>query len=220
MSPKTLDELLDRNDPAITLIRQRVESAENQCDILPSSAANEKVLLEVQMTTRSTLGAIAYETGGVLVDSGWLRFLGSGHPRLARTLSDWNRDRGKGLYLVADDAVGGFFAINGGALGGDLGNVYYWPPDSLGWQSLGLSFSTFFVWSLTSRLADFYRDLRWPGWKEDLAALSGDQCFSFYPFLWAQDGSIETSARRSVPVAEAFDLKMDIVRQLDDSSSN
>jgi len=214
MVRKTLDELVNRDEPAINLIHDWVESAENRCEILPPSDANEEVLLEIQVTTRSPLGALAYETGGVLVDHGWIRFLGSGHPKLKRTLPVWNRRRMDGLYLVADDVVGGFFAINGGALGEDLNNIYYWPPDRLEWEPLEIGFTELFCWSLTSKLSDFYRELRWPDWKSDLATLSGDFCFSFYPFLWTKEGSIAGSDRRPVPVAEAFDLKVDFVRQL------
>ncbi len=214
MKKKTLAALVNADDPAITLIRQWVESAENPCEILPPSSAREEVLLDVQVTTHSTLGALAYETGGILVDHGWLRFLGSGHPRLERTLSAWNRGRSDGLYLVADDAVGGFFALNGGAFGSDTQHVYYWPPDSLEWEPLGMGLTDFFRWSLTSRLAAFYQDLRWPTWKGDLVRLSADQCFSFYPFLWTRQGSIGGSDRRPIPAVEAFDLKVDIVRQL------
>ncbi len=120
----------------------------------------EEVLLEVQVTTHSTLGCARLRDGRHSGDHGWLRFLGSGHPNLERTLSGWNRGRSDGLYLVADDAVGGFFALNGGAFGNDTHNVYYWPPDGLEWEPLGMGLTDFFRWSLTSRLADFYQDLR------------------------------------------------------------
>lgn len=211
---KTLAELIDANEPAIDLIRAWTESAKNDCVILPPSSEREAILLEVQVSTRSPMGAIAYETGGVLIDQGWLRFLGSGHPKLTRTLPAWNRDRAQGCYLIADDAVGGFFAINGGAFGEDQGNVYYWSPDDLDWEPLEIGYTAFFRWSLTSQLADFYADLRWPDWKDEVAQLSGDRCFGFYPFLWTNEGSVEGSDRAAVPVAEAFDLKVDLLQQL------
>jgi hypothetical protein len=77
-----------------------------------------------------------------------------------------------------------------------------------------MGLTDFFRWSLTSRLAAFYQDLRWPTWQNDLARLSPDRCFNFYPFLWTRQGSLEGSDRRPIPAAEAFDLKVDIVRQL------
>lgn len=210
---KTLAELTHTDEPAIDLIREWIGDAENQCLILPPSPERESVLLEVQVTTHSTMGAVAYETGGILIDHGWLRFLGSGHPKLTRTLSSWNRDRSNGFYLIADDAVGGFFAVNGGAFGDDRGHVYYWSPDSLEWEGLKLGYTDFFHWTLTNKLADFYADLRWPTWKEQAAELFGDRCINFYPFLWTSEGSVEESDRRAIPVMEAFDLKVDLLRQ-------
>src|SRR5215467_6693496 len=107
-----IEELTNTDDSAITLIRQWVKDAEVPCVLLPPSAQRQEVLLSVQVTTHSTLGELAYETGGLLIEYGWLRLLGSGHERLRRTLPSWNEGRSEGFYLVADDAAGGFFAIN------------------------------------------------------------------------------------------------------------
>lgn len=211
---RALSELINVDDPGIAKIREWMLGAVNPCELLPPSAQREEVLMQAQVTTRSTMGAIAYETGGILIDGGWLRFLGSGHPKLPRTLPGWNQGRSSGFYLVADDAVGGFFAINGAAFGEDVKNMYYWPPDSLDWEPMKIGFTDFFVWSLSDRLAQFYETLRWPSWREDIVELSGDSCFSFYPFLWTKEGSLATSHRAKVPVKEAFDLKVELLRQL------
>ena len=213
-SMRPLHELVNTEDPGISLIREWIRGAVNQCELLPPSSQREQVLLQTQVTTRSPMGAIAYETGGILVDGGWLRFLGSGNPRLARTLSGWNEGRSKGFYFVADDAAGGFFAINGGAFGTDIKNMYYWAPDSLDWEPMNIGFSDFFVWSLSERLAQFYETLRWSTWRADMAQLSGDRCFSFWPPLWTKEGSITSSHRGSLPTEEVFDLKLDLLRQL------
>lgn len=165
------------------------------------------------------MGAIVYETGGILIDGGWLRFLGSGHPKLPRTLPGWNQSRSSGFYLVADDAAGGFFAINGGALGEDVKNMYYWAPDSLDWEPMKIGFTDFLMWALSERLEQFYETLRWLSWREDIAGLSGDSCFSFYPFLWTKEGSLTASHREKVPVQEAFDLKVELLRQVSEKTS-
>lgn len=211
---RTLEELVNQTEPAIQTIRELIAVAENDCEILPPSEQRDNVLLELQVTTRSTLGSIAYETGGILVDHGWLRFLGSGHPKLTRNLAEWNRGRSNGFFLVADDAVGGFYALNGGAFGDDMSNVYYWAPDNLQWVPLQLGFTDFFHAVLTSRLAKFYETLRWPGWEGDVALLPTDQCFAFYPFLWTNEGSVSTSFRGPVPIDESFSLKADFIRQM------
>ncbi|MDB6063873.1 MAG: hypothetical protein JWR26_81 [Pedosphaera sp.] len=211
---RSLSELKSTDDPGIKKIREWVKGATNDCLLLPPSQNRDQILLQSQVTTRSTIGAIAYETGGVLVDGGWLRFLGSGHPKITRTLPDWNQGRSSGYYLVADDVVGGFFAINGGAFGADTKKMYYWAPDSLEWEALGIGFTDFFIGALSNRVADFYADLRWATWRKDIAAISGDQCFSFYPFLWTKEGSLTASHRGEVLAQEAFDAKVHLAQQI------
>lgn len=70
--------------------------------------------------------------------------------KLNRTLPDWNKGKSFNEFgerppflLIADDAVGGFFALNGGQLGKDPGKVYYLSPDNLQWESLNISYSDF-----------------------------------------------------------------------------
>lgn len=203
---RTLEELIDRSDPALPLVQEWIAEASQPVQVLEPSTAREDVLVELQVTTRSPMGAIAYETGGVLVANGWLRFLGSGNPRLKRSLSDWSVNRASAHLLFADDAVGGFFSLNGGAFGDDTGAVYYWAPDTLKWEPLGLSYTEFFRWALSDKLDHFYETLRWSGWESEVASLSGDECFNFYPFLWTKEGSVVASSRKAVGVAEQYDL--------------
>jgi hypothetical protein len=161
------------------------------------------------------LGAIAYETGGLLIDHGWLRVLGSGHPQLSRNLVDWNNGRADAYLLVADDAAGGFFSINGGGLGDDVGAMYYWAPDTLRWEQLDIGYTDFLGWALSDRLATFYDGLRWDGWRSDLQELRADQCFSFFPFLWTREGSIDESSRTLIDVGEQFEINVELARKLD-----
>jgi hypothetical protein len=212
VAPDIFESLLSSDDPGIERMNAWLKESVNAFEVLPPSDDRGSILISLQVTTRSTLGAIVHETGGILVDSGWLRFRGSGNQRLPRSPALFTE--GGGFMLVADDAVGGFFAINGGTFGSDLGNLYYWAPDDIDWEPLEIGYTDFFVWSLSSQLAQFYEDLRWPSWRQDLEALSGDQCFSFYPFLWSQQGSVTESHRSAVPVSEAFDAKVSFLEQM------
>lgn len=211
---RTLNELLDRDDPAFPLIRQWACEADIPVELLPPSAGRDDVLLSLQVTTRSPLGAIAYETGGILVDDGWLRILGSGHGKLGRNIATWNEGRAQGFLLVADDVLGGFFAINGGALGPDQGKMYYLAPETLAWEALEIGFTAFFAWAFTRQLRQFYG--RQPGAAADFdeLPLSGELCLTFYPFLWMQEGSLKTSSRRAIPVAEQWALNLDLQQTL------
>jgi hypothetical protein len=216
---RPLSELVNASEPAIDLIREWLQAPRSSVELLPPADRRGEVLVGMQVTTRSPLGAVAYETGGIIINDGWLRFLGSGHPRLPRDLVTWNDARAHGFYLVADDAAGGFFALNGGAFGPDRDHVYYWPPDSLRWQALGMGYGDLLRWALSSRMAKYYARLRWSTWERDVAALPTDRCFSFVPFLWAEGAAAETSARRDVPAGEAFDLKLEILRQLSEDAA-
>jgi hypothetical protein len=212
---RSLKELINRDDPAFPLVQQWVAAAVRPVELLPPSDARENALLETQVTTRSPMGAVVYETGGIIVDRGWLRILGSGHPRLTRTLSGWNVQRSNGYYLIADDAVGGFFAINGGALGPDAGQLYYFAPDSLRWEPMGIGYSQFLQWTFSEKLDQFYTWIRWPGWQSDVSSLRGDRCYSFYPFLWSAEGKGGIGRRAEIPIAEAWGAQMDMVKQRD-----
>jgi hypothetical protein len=215
MSKRTLDELINTQEPGINILRDFVAESQVQCELLPPGAERENALLYLQVTTRSMLGALAYDTGGVLMDHGWLRWLGSGHQKFPRTINAWNSTRTDGaFYLIGDDAAGGFFAINGGAFGEDLGSVYYWPPDDLEWQSLRAGHTDVVAAFFTEYFEEFYKDLRWSTWREDVKNLSSDRSYFFFPFLWTKEGSLEGSNRSTVPVSELWNLKVETVRQL------
>ena len=218
---RTLTELLSE-DPAWPLVQEWIASASNNVEVLQAQEpTRSETLHALQVTTRSPMGAIVYETGGIFVDRHWLRILGSGHPRMARTLVDWNRGRTwheaaspPALLLVADDVVGGSFAVNGGALDGPPGQVHYFAPDTLEWESLDMGYSDFLCWTFSGDLEAFYVDYRWPDWPDEIALLQGDRAISVYPFLWAAGPPMAERSRRDVPMAELFELQFDIRRQL------
>lgn len=221
---RPLDELLS-NEPAWPLIQSWLEAATNEVVVLPAAREDaEAVLLQLQITTRSALAAVALETGGILIDRGWLRLLGSGCPQLRATLATWNTigdqveiDPPEHALIVAYDAVGGFFAINGGAFAGEQGHVFYFAPDTLEWESLDGGYSDFLRWTLTADLDTFYANLRWPGWEREVAEASGDQGFSLYPPPFTKEGRpISSASRQLVPMRELWLVQREYVRQLAD----
>lgn len=219
---RSLSELLS-DDPAWPLVQKWVATATNPVEVLPGEqTAREKALVQTQVTTRSPMGAVAYHTGGLLFDHGWLRFLGGGcQGRLERTLPGWNcRDHGNqrlpGAFLVADDAVGGFFALNGGTVfPGKQGDVFYLAPDTLAWQALGGGYTELLRWACSGDLATFYRGLRWRDWQGEVSALSGDRIVTFYPFLFTQGGALEERLRGTIPVTEAWGVRQEFRRSLE-----
>jgi uncharacterized protein DUF2625 len=219
---RNLEELVVTDDSAWPLVQAWIAAAWNAVDVLPVDERKRgAALLRLQVTTRSPMGAIVHETGGLLVDHGWLRILGSGCPRLPRSLPQWNEARALSreghappFLLVADDVVGGFFAIDGGGISGSPGSVHYFAPDSLDWQNLNLSYSDFIQFALSGDIDRFYRDSRWSGWRDEVSDLPGDRALSVYPFLWAKGPPIAERSRRSVPIAELWVLQQDMRVQL------
>lgn len=217
---ESLDQLINHTDPAWPLIQKWIAAAKNKIEILPVDSLKAKeALYNMQVSTYSTLGSVIYHTGGIMVDNGWIRILGSGSERLKRNVPEWNKgktikeygDR-PGYVLVADDAVGGFFAINYGAFGEDLKNVYYLAPNSLNWEPLGAGYGEFILFCFDSNLNEFYKGLRWTSWDQYISNLDGNNSYSFRPYLWKKEGAdIDKCTRKLVPTEVLF--KFNILKQ-------
>jgi hypothetical protein len=161
------------------------------------------------------MGALAFHSGGILVDHGWLRILGAGSAALPRALDLWNGAPGKQRcargVLVADDVVGGFFAWFR-----EPRTVHYLAPDTLEWEDSELGYADWLNWALTDRLLQFYRDLRWEGWAQEVGKLSGDSGLLVYPPLCTEETPISERHRAPVSVEELWRLSLDYERQLRD----
>ena len=89
--------------------------------------------------------------------------LGFGCERMKRGIYDFNLGKSfskagqmPGYLLAADDVLGGFFAINGGAFGSKAGNVFYCALDSGKWEDTQLGYSQFLYWALYGDISKFY----------------------------------------------------------------
>ncbi|WP_027127216.1 DUF2625 domain-containing protein [Gelidibacter mesophilus] len=219
---KHISELINNVEPGWELVSNWINDATNKIEILPKNEkqANES-LYQTQVTTRSPMGAIIYETGGILIDNGWIRILGSGNQKLDRTLPNWNKGKTfnefgeqPSIFLIADDVVGGFFGINGGALGEDLGKIYYFAPDSLEWEPMDIGYSDFLWWTFNGDLSEFYKNVRWTNWEKEITEINGNLGYSFYPFLWTEYDNIDELNRKAVPISEIWELQQEFAEQL------
>ncbi|TGD78041.1 DUF2625 domain-containing protein [Hymenobacter wooponensis] len=217
---RPLSELINLQQPGWELVNQWMREAKNKVQVLPKIPARaDSALLAAQVTTRSPMGAVIYETGGILVDDGWLRILGSGSPKMNRSLMSWNQDKPAGMLLVADDVLGGFYAINGGAFGQEtLGKIFYFAPDNLRWEATNKTYSEFLVFCFSGDLKGYYRNLRWKGWEQEVSALTGTQGLACYPFLFTKEGkNVGKDKRGTVPIQELWNFEQDMQRKLDGS---
>jgi hypothetical protein len=204
------------------LLRDLVDRSPIGARVLARDAErSQESLLRLQVSTRSALGALAYNCGGIVVDHGWLRVLGGGHASL-RSLSEANAlpepltaSTPPGHLVVAEDVLGGRFAIDGGEFGIEPGTVCYFGPDTLAWAGLGLGHSQFVEQMLTGATTSFYDDLRWPGWESEVEALTLDKGLSLWPPPFSAEGQDPGTVRRAaVPQAELIDFYGEMARQL------
>lgn len=194
--------------------------------VVPSrhAADGPRTLYRLQVSTGSTLGALAACCGAIVVDHGWLRLLGSGVDGLpglaeANGLDEpGEQSAPPGHLVVAHDVVGGTFAVNGGSLPGDPGEICYFGPDNLRWTAVGLpGHSALIRWALSGGLADTFADLRWPGWEQQAQTAGPGQALFTYPPLWAAESGGSAAQRSIVPLSEVLDSRDEFARQLGDT---
>lgn len=206
---RTVEELINKEEPAWPFVQEWISSATNKVEVLPCTPEKgSTALYKTQVTTRSPMGAIIYGTGGIFIDHGWIRILGAGCPRMDRSLPDHNIAYGlitdgqaPSYLLIADDVLGGRFALNGGGLGKDLGKVYYYAPDTHQYEPLELTYTDFLNFCFNGDLNDFYKNFRWKDWQKDVSQLNGNQVYTFYPFLGTKEAEdINSVSRKAIPI--------------------
>ncbi|MGW4897254.1 DUF2625 family protein [Kitasatospora sp. NPDC004240] len=228
---RDIDELVRVDDPAWPELAGELATSAAPVEVLPADGdEGRRCLLQMQVTARSTLGALVLNTGGLLVDHGWVRVYGGGPagggglPSLGRvnrfpsTVDPaWHPAAG---LVVGHDVVGGVFALNGhdpAAAGrpGAPGRMTYFAPDTLAWEPMEMGHSVWLSWLLSGRLETFYEALRWPGWREEAAELTLAQGIAVYPFLWSEEAhaDLAATARRPVPLHEVLGVAADFARQ-------
>jgi len=176
----------------------------------------EKTLCELHLTTGSVLGSVVFNTAGIVVEK-WIRLFGSGNDALSKNISTVNKENDisefSGFLLVADDVIGGLFAMNTGRYNEQLGNIWYFAPDTLDWEPLNMQYSEFFSWVISGNTNDFYNELRWSTWQEDVQNIEFNQALLIYPFLWSKESKNKTTSKKIVPTKELLSINIDFYRQ-------
>ncbi len=213
--------LIEVNDPAWPLIAQAIQSAKTTVHVFPANHDRAvRIIAELRMSARSALIGVILNTGGFVLDHGWLRIYGSGSDQLTRDPISWTENRGwnwkeQRVLAVADDVLGGQFAINWGGISPEsLNEVFYFAPDALRWEALGLTYSSFLTAFLEGRGEGFYETARWPRWEEEVKAIDTAKGILVYPFLWAKGGPIKDRHRSVVPIQELVSIHTEMADQL------
>lgn len=173
-----------------------------------------KSLDVLQVTSKSVLGSIILNTSGIVIDN-WIRILGHGS-NINRGILSYNSIGENGvamkvdkMLIVADDVVGGLFALNAGKFSEGIGEVWYFAPDTLEWESLEMQYSEFIAWLAQGNVDEFYSTVRWSTWKEDCKNVKFNEAILIYPFLWSNEIQLEKADKKIVPVVELLEINQE-----------
>ena len=209
-TPRPLHELVDVQRPAWPWIQGLIAGSELVVEVLPVDPdQGRRTLHQLQVTAGSALGAIALNTGGVIIDY-WVRLLGGGGalPALGELAES-------GKMTVGYDLLGGRFALNGHALDGPPGGLWYWAPDTLKWESIDSTYSGLLEWFLGGAITKFYQDRYWTDWRSDAARAEPWQGITLFPPPFTKEGAdVDKVSRRIIGMTELLNLYTDTARQL------
>ncbi|MBV9718319.1 MAG: DUF2625 family protein [Candidatus Eremiobacteraeota bacterium] len=210
-------EELTSGDSLWPTITKWVRQANVTIDVLPRTDSDaEREIAALQVTTRSALGAIVFESGGIMLDHKWLRLLGTGLKDVSPSIGHLNGllDSSSaslipGTLVFAWDVLGGIFVINENRLPFRRGNVCYFAPDSLAWMDTQMGHAEFCKWSFTDSLPRFFHHLRWSNWAAQVTTIPADHGLALYPPLFSKEGTqIENAAKKSVPTLDLLRLQI------------
>lgn len=211
---RDLDQLTAVDKPAWPRITRWITAAGVKAVVRPAARAQgEAVIYRLQVSASASLGGLALNAAGLVIDHGWLRVLGAGDEGMAG-LADWNNLSGGGqrprLLVVAHDAMGGIYAVNGGALAGPPGQVHFFSPQDITWTDTGLLHGAWLKAVLGGALS--WRP-DWVGRDEEIAALRPDEALLVEPPLFADDPQpMDTRTRRVVSAGELWQAHRELLR--------
>ncbi|MEU5881046.1 DUF2625 family protein [Spirillospora sp. NPDC047279] len=185
--------------------------------LAPDTDRAARCLAALGITTRSWLGAVVSHTGGISVDHGWVRVLGSGGHGLPDIVEEADPER-RGL-IVAYDVLGGQFAWIP-ARPGAPPTIHYFGPDDLEWFDLEQGYAGWLHAVLAGSLIQFYDTLRWDGWETEVAGTALDHGIHTYPPPWSVEGKdLAKASRKAVPMKQLVAFHHDTARQLGSAPS-
>ncbi len=178
-----------------------------------TKSENTKICKLLKISSASALGAIILNTSGIIFDD-WIRLYGNdtydrkGIAKINLLSEKGIPEKIKRMLIVASDIVGGVFAINSGKFNEGMGHVWYFAPDTLDWEDLGLGYSEFVAWLAKGNIDEFYHSMRWNNWREYSKNIEFDKGVLLYPFLWSKEMDIESASKSIVPFEELFGINL------------
>jgi hypothetical protein len=172
----------------------------------------------MEIARNSVLGVVVLYTEGIYIDN-WIRVIGqrgkhhNGIIEYNSEQMNGNSDFLRGTVVVAQDIVGGIFAINKSRFSEGQKKIWYFAPDTLEWECLDMNYAEYMAWLLQGDTDMFYDSMRWKGWEKDCKDVGFDKSFLIYPFLWSKECDLSTATKKIVPYTELININFDYAKK-------
>lgn len=195
---RTIKEMLCKSKYDIMILEGTIENGRRECE-------------KLHIPSDSVLANVVMNCNGICIDN-WIRILGQGSEKrngilYYNTLIDNNCL--DGMFIVANDVIGGIYAINIARFEIEKSMIWFFAPDKLEWESLGMKYSNFLAWAAQGNTSEFYESMRWDGWKHDCKKMELNAGYLIYPFLWAKECDINTASKKRVLFDELMSMNFD-----------
>lgn len=192
-------------------IEDMFRKSQNTVYVEKANGDTKEILEQLVINEQSVLGQIVLNISQIEVN-GYLRVLGGD------SIADLNEAVKKyykgNKLIVAYDIFGGIYAIGNGDFGGDTRDIWYFAPNSLEWESLGINYPQFIAWICSENVKAFYIDFKWNGIEDIIKDTKNNQAIMIYPFLWANECNIETAKKTIVPLEELIAINAEYRKKI------
>lgn len=198
-----IKEILCKSKSEIIIFEGSIENGKNECE-------------KLNIPNDSVLASVVVNCNGIYINH-WIRILGQGNEKqngimyYNTLINDSCLD---GMFIVANDVVGGIYAINLSRYDIEKNMIWYFAPDTLEWENLGMRYSDFIVWIVQNHVNQFYESMRWNNWRSDCRNLEFNKGYLIYPFLWAKECDIDNADKKIVLFDELMSLNFACMKKL------
>ena len=173
----------------------------------------ESIVSQLGLNKATTLSTIICNVSGITVDN-IIRIIGQGNQKMIgvdkiNAIVNGKPSKIRDMLIIGTDIFGGIYAMNMTEINGVIGNIFYFAPDTLAWESMDMKYSQFLYWTVHGNVNEFYSSMKWNGWEQIAVSTGFNEGILVYPFLWSKEINIETASKKIVPFEELININME-----------
>ena len=196
-------------------IEQLFQRSSNNIKLQIEGNKNTDAIERLGVSERSVLGQVLINLASVEINN-YLRVLGKSDEK--NGIFSFNDKMKKYFHgnklIVAYDVWGGLFAIGNGDFEGDIRTIWYYAPDMLQWECLGINYAEFIAWACSENIKEFYKKFFCGNVEFLLKKVRGEEAILVYPFLWSKECNIENADKKVVPIEEIVALNIEYEKRM------